>query len=147
MAFRFYFSAHKQQQRFPHPRYNLQLYPGITHVFISTCDGQLESTVTLTQLQAPHNGPQSSPAWLPADLLLLWVKLHMPVGKLLVIQGFTTQYLHSTPHLPIQVSRSGGNEHLGMSSNYCRLTPERQKNTITQKNLPIPSHTIHVQIP
>lgn len=103
MAFRFYFSAHKQQQRFPHHMYNLQLNPGITQVFISTCDQQLgEHRVTLSELQAPDNGPQSSPTWTPIDLLLLWVKLHMPAGKLLVIQGFTMP-MHSTPHSPIQV--------------------------------------------
>lgn len=82
--------------------YNLQLNPGITQVFISTCDGQLgEHRVALPEFQASDNDLQSSPAWVPTDLLLLWVKLHKPAGTLLVIQGFAIP-VHSPPHSPVQ---------------------------------------------
>lgn len=143
MAFRFYFSAHKQQQCFPHHTYNLQLNPGITQVFISTCDGQLgEHRATLTELQAPDNGLQSSPTWIPADLWLLWVKLHMPAGKLLVIQRFTIPVHNSSPHSPIQWM----NDWWEKTSWDVKLL--LQVNTrIPEKNLPVLSHAIHVQTP
>lgn len=106
------------------------------------CDGQLgEHRVTLTELQAPDNGLQSSPAWIPADLWLLWVKLHMPAGKVLVIQALTIP-MHSIPHSPIQWVNE-------------RWEPAPwdvkhllQVNTrITEKNLPMLSHTISIQTP